>query len=97
MLMSIGVIIAAIIIYFFPSMWYADPICTYLFSFIVFFTTIPIIKNIIVVMMEGAPSNINVEELKEDIYNECGNDVVNVHDLHVWTISQGKHSMTGHI
>ena len=61
MLMSIGVIIAAIIIYFFPSMWYADPICTYLFSFIVFFTTIPIIKNIIVVMMEGAPSSINVE------------------------------------
>ncbi len=97
MLMSIGVIIAATIIYFFPSMWYADPICTYLFSIIVFFTTIPIIKNIIVVMMEGAPKSIDVEQLREDIYNECGADIVNVHDLHVWTIAPGKISMTCHI
>ena len=95
--MSIGVILAAILIYFFPSMWYADPICTYLFSIIVIFTTIPIIKNIIVVMMEGTPKAINVEQLREDIREVCGNDIVDVHDLHVWTISIGKVSMTGHI
>jgi zinc transporter 2 len=97
MLMSVGVIIAATIIYFFPSMWIADPICTYLFSIIVFFTTIPIIKNIIEVMMEGAPKTIDVEKLREDILHECGNDIVDVHDLHVWTISVGKVSMTVHI
>jgi len=97
MLMSVGVIIAAVVIYFFPQYWYADPLCTYLFSFIVVFTTIPIIKNIITVMMEGAPKQINIEELREDIRNECGNDIVDMHDLHVWTISVGKVSMTGHI
>lgn len=97
MLMSVGVIIAAVVIYFFPQYWYADPLCTYLFSFIVVFTTIPIIKNIITVMMEGAPKQINIEELREDIRNECGNDIVDLHDLHVWTISVGKVSMTGHI
>ena len=97
MLMSVGVIIAATIIYFFPSLWMADPLCTYLFSIIVFVTTVPIIKNIIVVMMEGAPEKIDVETLREDIYATCGNDIVNVHDLHVWTISVGKISMTCHI
>ena len=97
MLMSVGVIIAATIIYFFPACWYADPLCTYLFSIIVAYTTIPIIKNIIVVMMEGAPSSINVEQLREDIYQNCGEDIVNVHDLHVWTISVGKISMPCHI
>ena len=55
MLMSVGVIIAATIIYFYPSLWYADPLCTYLFSVIVMTTTLPIIKSIIGVMMEGAP------------------------------------------
>ena len=95
--MSVGVIIAATIIYFFRSMWMADPICTYLFSVIVFFTTVPIIKNIIEVMMEGAPKSINVEKLREDIFTECGSDIVDVHDLHVWTISMGKVSMTVHI
>ena len=95
--MSVGVIIAAVIIYFFPDYWYADPLCTYLFSIIVFFTTLPIIKNIIIVMMEGAPKSIDVDQLRDDIYAECGQDILNVHDLHVWTISVGKVSMTGHI
>ena len=96
-MMSIGVIIAATIIYFFPSAWYADPLCTYIFSLIVIWTTMPIIKNIITVMMEGSPRNINIEQLRDDIYNECGADIINVHDLHVWTISVGKVSMTGHV
>ena len=96
-MMSIGVIVAATIIYFFPSAWYADPLCTYFFSLIVIWTTMPIIKNIITVMMEGSPRNINIEQLRDDIYNECGADIINVHDLHVWTISVGKVSMTGHV
>ena len=61
MLMSVGVIIAALFIYFYPSLWYADPLCTYLFSVIVMTTTLPIIKNIIGIMMEGAPKSIDVE------------------------------------
>ena len=60
MLMSVGVIIAAIIIYYVPSFWYADPICTYLFSIIVMFTTIPIVKSCIRILMEGTPLNINL-------------------------------------
>ena len=63
MLMSVGVIIAATVIYFFPQCWYADPLCTYLFSIIVVFTTVPIIKTVIAVMMEGTPKNINVDQL----------------------------------
>jgi len=66
--MSVGVIIAATVIYFFPTFWYADPLCTYLFSIIVFWTTIPILKSIIIVMMEGSPTSINVEKMREDIY-----------------------------
>jgi len=60
MLMSVGVIIAAILIYFYPSLWFADPICTYVFSIIVMFTTIPIVKNCIRILMEGTPLNINL-------------------------------------
>ena len=61
MIMSVGVIIAAIIIYVWPDLWWMDPICTYFFSIIVVVTTIPIIKNCMKVMMEAAPEKINVE------------------------------------
>ena len=96
-IMSVGVIVAAAIIYFFPKFQWADPLCTYLFSFIVCYTTIPIMKNIIIVMMEGTPKSIDLEKLREDIYQTCGEDIKDVHNLRVWTISVGKCSMTAHI
>jgi len=61
--MSVGVIIAATIVYFIPSWWYADPICTYLFSVIVCFTTIPVYRECLDVMMEGVPKDIDAEQL----------------------------------
>jgi len=85
--MSVGVIIAAVIIYSFPQFWYADPICTYLFSVIVMVTTIPVVKNCISIMMEGAPPNIDIRLLEEDIIELAKEDIVDVHDLHVWSIS----------
>ena len=98
MLMSVGVIIAATLIYFYPELWYADPCCTYLFSIIVMFTTIPIIKDIISIMMEGSPKSIDIEKLEDDLRNlSDGADIVDVHDLHVWSLSAGKMSMSVHI
>ena len=60
---SIGVIIAALIIYFKPEWWLADPICTFFFSVLVIFTTVPVVKDCIKVLMEGAPEEVNLEEL----------------------------------
>jgi len=97
MLMSIGVIIAATVIYFYPNLWYADPLCTYLFSIIVIVTTIPIIKDIISIMMEGSPKSIDIDELENDLRELDGADIVEVHDLHVWSLSAGKMSMSVHI
>ena len=97
MLMSVGVIIAATIIYFDAELWWMDPVCTYLFSIIVIFTTIPIVKSCIHIMMEGAPRQVSIEELRQDIAETGGDDIIDIHDLHVWTISQGKISMSVHI
>lgn len=95
MLMSVGVIIAAIMVYIKPAWTIADPLCTYLFSIIVCCTTIPVFKDCIRVMMEGTPENIDVEELMEDIFKIKG--VEEIHDFHVWSISVGKFALSAHI
>lgn len=59
--MSVGVIIAAIIIYIKPELRIVDPICTYLFSIIVCFTTVPVFRECIFVLLEGTPASINIE------------------------------------
>jgi zinc transporter 2 len=69
MLMSVGVIIAAIIIYVNPKWWVADPICTYLFSVIIGFTTLPVFTDCVNVMMEGSPERIDVEKLQNEIFD----------------------------
>jgi len=100
MLMSVGVIIAATIIYFFPNLWFCDPICTYLFSVIVMFTTIPVLRKCIHVIMEGVPAGFDIKTFQADIWalnTEGHMDIMDVHDLHVWSISVGKLAMTVHI
>jgi len=94
-IMSIGVIVAATFIYFQPTWTVADPICTYFFSVIVVFTTVPITKNCILVLMEGTPKSIDQEALLNDICNIEG--VEEVHDFHVWAMSVGKFSLTVHV
>ena len=92
---SIGVLIAAIVIFFYPKASVIDPICTMIFSVIVFFTTIKIIRDCLQVLMEGTPKSVNPRSLKNDILAMKG--VKEIHDLHVWSISVGKKSLTAHI
>lgn len=95
LLMSVGVIIAAVIIYFWPNFVIADPLCTYLFSIIICFTTMPIVKECTFVLLEASPASIDIEALEIDLQNIEG--VVEVHDLHVWAISVNKFSLSAHI
>ena len=100
MLQSIGVTIAATIIYFYPAAWIADPVCTFLFSILVMCTTFPVVKKCILIVMEGAPVNFDMVALTKDIWDlntEGHEDIIDVHDLHVWAISVGKNALTVHI
>lgn len=92
---SIGVIIAACFIYFFPTWTIIDPMCTFLFSILVLFTTIFIVRDCIKILMEGTPSEINIEKLTEELEDVPG--VEEVHDVHVWSLSVGKLAMSAHI
>lgn len=50
---SLGVMIAAVVIYFYPHLQWIDPVCTFFFSILVLFTTYHIIKDVTNVLMEG--------------------------------------------
>ncbi len=65
---SVGVIIAATIIYYKPEAWYCDPICTFIFAILVMITTIPITRKCMMVLMEGTPEQFNVKQLYKDIW-----------------------------
>ncbi|SCO64148.1 zinc transporter, putative, partial [Plasmodium berghei] len=95
LLQNIGVMIASLIIWYNPKYSITDPICSIIFCFIVFSTTISVIKEILNVLMEGTPVSINLIDIKNDILKIPG--VIDVHDLHVWSLSIGKPALACHI
>merc|ERR1712001_128971 len=55
-LQSIGVFLAAIVIYFKPEWSLIDPICTFIFSFLVLGTTLTILRKTMTVLLEATLS-----------------------------------------
>ncbi|XP_032785505.2 zinc transporter 2 isoform X1 [Daphnia magna] len=92
---SIGVLIAAIVIKYWPNFRLADPICTFLFSGLVLTTTIGLIRDASHVLMEGVPRNIQYHELRRDL--KSINGVCNVHSLHVWSLTLDRNALAVHL
>ncbi|KAI9033896.1 cation efflux protein [Phycomyces nitens] len=95
LLASIGVLISSIILIFKPEYTIVDPLCTFMFSLLVLFTTYHLVRDSLAVLMEGVPGDIEPEAIEKSLSQIPG--VVAVHDLHIWTLSPGKSSLTAHI
>ncbi|XP_078665622.1 proton-coupled zinc antiporter SLC30A2-like isoform X3 [Branchiostoma floridae x Branchiostoma belcheri] len=92
---SLGVLIAAIIIYFRPDWALADPICTFMFSVLVLITTLSILRDTVNVLMEGTPRGLDFNSVKESLKGIPG--VHAVHGLHIWSLTVGKNALAVHI
>merc|ERR1712179_744943 len=92
---SLGVFIAALIIYFKPEWKIVDPICTFIFSVLVLFTTISILKNTMNVLMEGIPKDVDFSVVKNTILKVPG--IVSVHNLRIWGLTTDKTALSAHL
>lgn len=91
---SVGVIIAAIILY--TTGWqYADPIIGVGIGLFILPRTWKLTQQALRILMEVAPPNIDIDQVQVEILRLPG--VSKVHDLHVWTITSGIESASGHI
>ncbi|XP_041082287.1 zinc transporter 4-like isoform X1 [Polyodon spathula] len=92
---SVGVLVAAYIIRFKPEYKIADPICTYVFSVLVLFTTLRIMWDTGIIVLEGVPKHLDVTSIKEDLLKL--EDVYSVDDLNVWALTAGKTAAVVHL
>ncbi|KAG3074275.1 hypothetical protein PC122_g14456 [Phytophthora cactorum] len=92
---SIGVCIAGGLIWLKPEWQIADPIATFVFSILVLFTTVGIVRDSLHILMEGSPEGMDTEEIELGL-RACSS-VIGVHDLHIWSLSAGLPSLSVHI
>jgi cobalt-zinc-cadmium efflux system protein len=91
---SVGAIVAALLIMFFG--WgIADPIASVIVGVLIMISGWRVIKESYQVLMEGAPKQIDMLQVKEALCNLPM--VKEVHDLHVWTITSGYPVLSCHI
>jgi cobalt-zinc-cadmium efflux system protein len=91
---SVGAIVAALLIMFFG--WgIADPIASVIVGVLIMISGWRVIKESYQVLMEGAPKQIDMLQVKEALCNLPM--VKEVHDLHVWTITSGYPILSCHI
>ena len=91
---SLGALIAGAVIMF--TGWSgADAVAAALISALILFSAWQLVRESLDVLMEAVPSHIELEHLREAMASIPG--ACRVHDLHVWTLTTGRHALAAHV
>jgi len=78
-----------------PYVSLADPICSIIFSLFIAKSAFGLLRDSVHILMQSVPKEINMDNIRKDLLKIA--HVHNVHELHVWQISQGYNIATVHI
>jgi cobalt-zinc-cadmium efflux system protein len=91
---SAGVLVAALVIL--ATGWnYADPLAGALIGLLVLASSWTVLRDSVHILLEGAPPGLDARQLGRRLAEMPG--VVDVHDLHVWTITSGFPALAAHV
>lgn len=91
---SAGVLVAALVILL--TGWrYADPLAGALIGLLVLASSWSVLRDSVHILLEGAPPGLDARALGRRLTDMPG--VVEVHDLHVWTITSGFPALAAHV
>jgi cobalt-zinc-cadmium efflux system protein len=93
-LSSAGVVVAAIVII--ATGWQeADPLASILIAGLILLSAVAIVRESLDVLLESAPRGMDVDQMGRAMAAVDG--VVEVHDLHVWTVTSGFPAVAAHV
>jgi len=91
---SIGAIAAGLLMLIFG--WYiADPIISVVVALLILRSAWAVTSRSVHILMEGAPAAIDRAEIKRELERIDG--VLDVHDLHIWSITSGMDALSCHL
>lgn len=91
---SLGAIVAGVIIV--NTGWVrADPAASIFICVGIVLTSFWLVRDSIHILLEGTPSHLDIEEIRSALAALPG--VSEVHDLHLWSLTKGSESLSGHL
>ncbi len=91
---SIGVVIASVIIAL-TSLYIIDVFVSIGIVGLIIRYVIKMLKKCIIILLEGVPEGIDVLKVRSDICSIQG--IVDVHDLHIWSITSNMNALSVHV
>jgi len=93
-LSTLGAVIAGVLILFTKWNW-LDPLVSVMIGLFLLWNAWSILKQSIHILLESTPRNVDMNDLLVDI--ETVNGVLDVHDLHVWSINESLRMLSAHV
>ncbi|HTH82471.1 MAG TPA: cation diffusion facilitator family transporter [Mucilaginibacter sp.] len=91
---SLGVVIAGIIIYF-TKLYWIDSAVSLIIAIVILRGTWSLLKDSLRLEMDGVPKEMNLTKIKNELLKAKG--VVDIHHMHVWALSTTENALTAHL
>ena len=91
---SVAVIAAALIIWATGFMW-VDQAASILIALLILPRALSLLRDVVEVLLEATPRGVDTEQIRTHLCAIPG--VVEVHDLHAWTITSGVLALSAHV
>ena len=94
MLGGVAILIGAVVIYFLGWL-YIDPLLSIAIGLLIIYTAWSIVRESLNILLEGLPHGMKLDEISVAMAAVEG--VVDVHDLHVWSLGTKTHALSSHV
>ncbi|MGA7157926.1 MAG: cation diffusion facilitator family transporter [Acidobacteriaceae bacterium] len=72
-----------------------DPLLSLIIAAMILWSSLSIVRETLHILLEGTPRSVDLREIRSAVQQIEG--VVNVHDLHVWSLTSQSHAMACHV
>jgi cobalt-zinc-cadmium efflux system protein len=93
--LSTAAVIAGGAAILFTGLTWIDPVLSILIAGMILFSSISIIRETLNILLEGTPRNMRLTEIRSAMASITG--VLDVHDLHVWSLGSNSHALASHV
>jgi cobalt-zinc-cadmium efflux system protein len=91
---SVLVVVAALVVMV-ADLDRADPVASLLIAVLILPRSFGLLRDAVAVLMETTPAHLDLDDVRDHLLDVPG--VVDVHDLHAWTITSGMPSLSAHV
>jgi cobalt-zinc-cadmium efflux system protein len=93
--LSTAAVIAGGAAILFTGMFWIDPVLSLIIAGMILWSSVTIVRETLNILLEGTPRAVSLPDVRASLNQVPG--VLDVHDLHVWSLGSASHALASHV